>query len=181
MSDYEHLIRGADAHSPKASEPPESQFLRSSGEMDPYQGDGDEYMTARSQSFEDPSQQYHQDRSPAAVGDDAFDIAEFRRMHGLPAPPPRTFPVRQMNAPATSAADNDTSSSDDDMSMDDDTSSLNTPSLSTRSSSSGNPDSGLLAHTFPYGSSGASGGAPRPKKRGFFKKLWSAVRGRGWR
>jgi hypothetical protein len=23
--------------------------------------------------------------------------------------------------------------------------------------------------------------APAPKKRGFFKKLWSAVRGRGWR
>ena len=97
-------------------------------------------------------------------------------MHGLPAPPPRTFPVRQMNAQATSAADNDTSSSDDDMSMDDDTSSLRT-----RSFSSGNPYSGLLANTFLYGSSGASGGAPRPKKRGFFKKLWSAVRGRGWR
>ena len=58
MSDYEHLIRGADAHSPKASEPPESQFLRSSGEMDPYQGDGDEYMTTRFQSFQDPLQQY---------------------------------------------------------------------------------------------------------------------------
>ena len=58
MSDYEHVIRGADAHSPKASEPPESQFLRSSGEMDPYQGDGDEYMTTRFQSFQDPLQQY---------------------------------------------------------------------------------------------------------------------------
>lgn len=174
MSDYEHLIRGADAHSPQASEPPESQFLRSSGEMDPYHGDGDEYMTARSQSFQDPLQQHHQDRSPAAVGDDAFDIAQFRRMRGLPPPPTRTFPVRQMNAPAI--ADNDTSSSDESMSMDDDTS-----SLSTRSFSSGNPYSGLLARTPLYGSFGASGGAPRPKKRGFFKKLWSAIRGRGWR
>jgi hypothetical protein len=99
-------------------------------------------------------------------------------MHGLPPPPARTFPVRQVNAPAIAAADNDTSSSDDDASMDDDTS-----SLSTRSFSSGNPYSGLLARTPLYGSFGAGGGAgaPRPKKRGFFKKLWSAIRGRGWR
>ena len=28
---------------------------------------------------------------------------------------------------------------------------------------------------------GQAAGAPRAKKRGFFKKLWSAIRGRGWR
>ena len=91
MSDYEHVIRGADAHSPEASEPPESQFLRSSGEMDSYQGDGDEYMTTRFQSFQDPLQQYqHPDSASQPQANHPYRItdgSDERQMRRPPGPP----------------------------------------------------------------------------------------------
>ena len=173
MSDYEHLIRGADANRPPASEPAESHFLRSSVEMDPYEGDGDEFMTARSQSFDEPAQERGAYRTDAmqSGGSDAFDIAAFRRQFGMPTPPERASALPQTQAPRAPAAVIDDSSSDDDSSIDDDTSSLHT--LSTRSMSGGNPRYDPIAPL--------NRGLPPPKKRGFFQKLWSKIRGRGWR
>ena len=189
MSDYEHLIPGAHAHRPRDSEPSESDFLRSPAQMDPYEGDGDEFMTARSQSFDEPLAGMGSYRTEAmqAGGNDGFDIAQFRRMQGLP-PPPQAAPLIQPRPPRVPAAAIEESSSDDDFSMDDDTA-----SLSTRSFSTGNPYAALLERNplnGPVPEAGNAGdrpappsipGPPRPKKRGFFKKLWSAIRGRGWR
>jgi hypothetical protein len=165
--------KGAGARRPEASEPAESDFLRSSVEMDPYEGDGDEFMTARSQSFDEqaaPRGDYRTDALQPG-GQDGFDIAAFRRQHGLPPPPSRAAPLLQMPAPRAPGADIDGSSSDDDSSMDDDTSSLH--SLSTRTLSGGNPRYDPIAPL--------NQGVPAPKKRGFFQKLWSKIRGRGWR
>ena len=85
MSDYEHLIRGADGYRPPSKEPAESDFLRSSVEMDRYEGDGDEFMTARSKSFDEPAPEMGNYRTEAlqtgAAG--AFDIDAFRRQMGF--------------------------------------------------------------------------------------------------
>ncbi len=179
MSDFEHLIRGAEANRPKASEPPESDFFRSSVQMDPYEGDGDEFMTARSQSFEEPAQgkgNYRTDAMQTGASG-AFDIAAFRRQYGLPPPPPQAVALPQSHAPLVPAvgvgasSSNDDSPMDDDSSMDSDTSSLHT--LSTRTLSGGNPRYDPIAPL--------NRGLPPPKKRGFFQKLWSKIRGRGWR
>lgn len=144
--------------------------------MDPYEGDGDEFMTARSQSFDEPAfdtGNYRADALPPG-GSDAFDIAAFRRQQGWPQPPPR--PVPQPPAPAQAPrivdADDDTSSSEDD------SSSLR--SLSTRTLSGGNPRYDPIA-PLNRGRQGAPSNAAKPAKRGFFSKLWSLIKGRGWR
>ena len=172
MSDYEHLIRGADGYRPPSKEPAESDFLRSSVEMDRYEGDGDEFMTARSQSFDEPAPEMGNYRTDALQtgASGAFDIDAFRRQMGL-APPPRPPALPKTQAPRAPAALIDDSSSDDDSSIDSERSSLHT--LSTRTMSGGNPRYDPIAPL--------NRGLPPPKKRGFFQKLWSKIRGRGWR
>lgn len=166
VSDYEHVIRGADGYRPPSKEPAESDFLRSSVEMDRCEGDGDEFVTARSQSFDEPAPEMGNYRTAALQtgASGAFHIDAFRRQMGF-VPPPRPAALPKTQAPRAPAA------LIDDSSIDSDRSSLHT--LSTRTMSGGNPRYDPIAPL--------NRGPPPPKKRGFFQKRWSKIRGRGWR
>ncbi len=176
MSDYEPLLPGKQAGSPRASEPDETRFLRSSGQVDPYEDDS--FYTARG-SFSTPQDggQFHGGRADASAGQDGFDIEAFRRQFGMaPAqrPPQAQAPVPPR--PALLGGRHASVDSDDSIFSSDESSSersMSTDSVQTRTNSRdfrfNNPIAELNRGRDPV------------KKRGFFRKMWSWMRGRGWR
>ena len=158
----------------------DDQFLRSDSVMG-----SDEFLSARGTSFHTARDSYGGPAPTAEAGGDshyrtnanagAFDIEAFRRQMGF-VPPPRPAPALP-NAPIfgggrmASVASSDSIFSDDSNSE----SASSRDSVRTRAMSNGNP--GLFSDPIAP----LNAGRAPARKRGFFNKLWSWVRGKGWK
>jgi len=170
------MLPGSNAGSPQSSEPDETRFLRSSGQVDPYEEDT--FYTARgSFSTGQDGGQFHHGRADASAGRDGFDIDAFRRQLGMvPAPRPPQAQAPVPPRPALLGGRYASVDSDDSIFSSDEFSSqrsMSTESVQTRT------DSRDFRFNNPVGELGR--GPDGPKRRGFFGKLLSWIRGRGWR
>jgi len=158
----------------------DDQFLRSDSVMG-----SDEYQSARGTSFHTAQDSYGGPAATAEAGGDshyrtnanadAFDIDAFRRQMGF-VPPPRPAP-NPPKVPMFGGGRMASVSSDDSVFSDnsDSQSASSRDSISTRAMSNGNP--GLFRDPIAP----LNAGRAPARKRGFFSKLWSLVRGKGWK